>query len=119
MKRYKPLNESTYIQPNKKFRGWITTEDKVIEIPRGEEHWEYMKPFRKERDALDADWIRFYTINGDNIAPIGYLEFEVNDWDNKTFRRVYDFYMKHLKGDERPITVSWHAKTKYYKPNFK
>ena len=104
---------SNYIKPNKIFRGWIDENDNVIEIPRGGSHREYSPLHDVDEQILKHDWIRFYSDED--------LTFEIKKLDNATFRRIYDFYIKYLKGDNREIFVhdATVNKMHLYKPMFR
>jgi len=105
---------SNYIKPNVLFRGWIDDSDNIIEIPRGREHHEkkYVGDRTINQRIKEDKWIRFYS---DKID----IGFEVYILDNFTFKRIYNFFIKYLKGDIREIFIQDKDKMKQYKPQFK
>lgn len=107
---------SNYIKPNTLFRGWIDNKDNIIEIPRGREHHEkeYIGNETTDHKIKIENWIRFYS---DKIDVV----FEVKNLDNHTFKRIYNFFIKNLKGDLREIFIQDATTNKYksYKPMFK
>jgi len=115
VKRYKPLHkesEDNYIKSNNLFRGWIDNKNNIIKIPRGEEHHLFTSGM-STKDAINKhDYIRFYSDKSDVV-------FECKELDNKTFRRIYDFFKKYLLNDTREIFIQDQHKMKQYKSQFK
>ncbi len=105
---------SNYIKSNAIFRGWIDNRNNIIEIPRGQEHWEYSGSKSTDARIKEDDWIRFYSDRED-------VTFEVKNLDNSTFRRIYNFFKQHLRDDTRTIFIQDATKNKahFYEPQFK